>query len=322
MPAISVIMPVYNTGETFLREAVDSILNQSFSDFEFIIINDGSENNVEEVIKSYDDKRIIYIKNQNNIGIVKTLNNALKIARGKYIARMDSDDISYPQRFETQHNFMENNPDCGVCGTNILIKSKDKCEISDYKSTHNEIVLSMLFKGCHFCHPTVFIRKEVLDKNDLKYKEEDIHAEDYGLWLNLMEKTRFHNLEDILITYRLHDKNISVVYNDIQDKTLVQLMMKFQKKCLGLKTDNLKEPFFKIIKNKKLSSSELDRVLDYYLELFDTKEIFEEKIYTKNQVLGLCKKAIFNTKPDLKFFFVILKPKLIRNLVLRYLNLL
>lgn len=322
MSAISVIMPVYNIEETVLREAVESILIQTFTDFEFIIINDGSDNNVDDVIKSYNDDRIIYIKNDSNLGIVKSLNKAVDIARGKYIARMDADDISYPERFETQYSFMEENPDCGVCGSNIVIIGDNKFHISNYRETHNEIRYSMLFKGCHICHPTVFIRKKVLDENSLKYNEEDIHAEDYGLWLNLMEKTRLHNLKDILVTYRIHDKNISVIYKDLQDKTLIRLMLEFQKKCLGFKTDNLHVPMFKLMKKIKLTSSELNEVLDYYLEWFDAEIIFKEKIYTKNQVLGLCKKAIFNTEPDLKLFFVIFKPRLIKILVLRYLNLL
>lgn len=322
MAAISVIMPVYNTEEPFLREAVESILNQTFADFEFLIINDGSENNVEDVIKSYNDNRIIYIKNENNLGIIKSLNKAIDIARGKYIARMDSDDISYPERLETQYRFMENNPDCGVCGSNIMILSGNKFQSSNYKESHNEIVYSMLFKGCHLCHPTAFIRKKVLDENSLKYNEEDIYAEDYGLWLNLMDKTRIHNLKDILVKYRMHDKNVSVIHKDFQDKTLISLLLKFQHKFFGFKTDNLHLPLFKMMKNIKLTTSELDKILDYYFEWFEADIIFKERIYTKNQVLGLCKKAIFNTEPDLKLLFVIFKPKLIKILILRYLNLL
>lgn len=322
MPEISVILPVYNTPETFLREAVESILNQSFSDFELIIINDGSSNNAEDVIKSYTDKRIIYKKNEENLGIIKALNNALKVAKGKYIARMDSDDVSYTERFAFQHKFMEENPDYGVCGSNILITQSGSCKVSEYYSEHEKIKYAMLFLGSHLCHPAVFIRKSILDKYNLFYNEKDTFAEDYGLWLNLLDKVKFYNLKEILLKYRVHEKNISVVYKDIQDEMRIRLMMKFQKKYLGLQTDKLEIPVLKVLRHEQLTSYELDLLLNYYLDLFKVKELFEEKIYTKNQVLGLCKKAIFNTKPDLKFFFVILKPKLIKNIILRYLNLL
>lgn len=322
MPEISVILPVYNTLETFLREAVESILNQSFSDFELIIINDGSSNNAEDVIKSYADKRIIYIRNEENLGIIKALNNALKIAKGKYIARMDSDDVSYTERFALQHKFMEENPDYGVCGSNILITQSGSCKVSEYYSEHEKIKYAMLFFGSHLCHPTVFIRKSILDKYKFFYNEKDTFAEDYGLWLNLLDKVKFYNLKEILLRYRVHEKNISVVYKDIQDEMRIRLMMKFQKNYLGLQTDNLEIPLLKVLRHKQLTSYELNLLLDYYIDFFKIKELFKEKIYTKNQVLGLCKKAIFNTKPDLKFFFVILKPKLIKNIILRYLNLL
>src|SRR5574344_639787 len=113
MPKISVVMPVYNTDETFLRESIESILNQSFKDFEFIIINDGSTNNAEDVILSYKDERIRYYKNDINLKLIKTLNRGLLLAEGEYIARMDSDDISLPTRFQTQVEFLGKNPNIG-----------------------------------------------------------------------------------------------------------------------------------------------------------------------------------------------------------------
>src|SRR5687768_2170096 len=115
MPVISVIMPVYNTA-AYLRESIESILTQTFKDFEFIIINDGSADNSEEIILGYNDQRIKYLKNEVNKGYVFSLNRALKIATGKYIARLDSDDLSLPGRLMAQYNFMENHPQVIVCG--------------------------------------------------------------------------------------------------------------------------------------------------------------------------------------------------------------
>ena len=115
-PAVSVVMPVYN-GEKYLRESIDSILNQTYTDYEFIIVNDGSNDKTEEIILSYNDNRIRYIKNEKNLQIVKSLNRGIELAKGRYIARMDADDISLPRRFEKQITFMENNLEIGVCGT-------------------------------------------------------------------------------------------------------------------------------------------------------------------------------------------------------------
>lgn len=116
---ISVVMPTYNTEVSILKEAVDSILNQTFGDFEFIIIDDGSTNNSVEYLKSLQDQRVKIIRNDTNIGITKSLNIGLRAAKGKYIARMDSDDIAFPDRFEIQYAFMESHPDVFVCGAKV-----------------------------------------------------------------------------------------------------------------------------------------------------------------------------------------------------------
>ena len=113
---VTVLMPVYN-GEMYLREAIDSILHQTFTDFEFLIINDGSTDNSETIILSYDDSRIRYEKNDSNLKLIATLNKGIELAKGKYIVRMDADDISIPDRIEKQVAFLEKNPDVGICGS-------------------------------------------------------------------------------------------------------------------------------------------------------------------------------------------------------------
>src|ERR1017187_7276972 len=115
-PYITVLMPVYNAAP-FLREAIDSILNQTFKNFELLIINDGSTDNCEEIILTYKDPRIRYIKNETNIKLISTLNKGIKLSKGKYIVRMDADDISFPDRIEKQVNYMETNPAIALCGT-------------------------------------------------------------------------------------------------------------------------------------------------------------------------------------------------------------
>ena len=120
MKKISVLMPAYNA-EKYIGEAIESILNQTYKDFEFIIINDGSIDRTEDIILSYDDPRIIYLKNKENSGIVASLNNGLKQAKGQYVARMDADDISLPTRFEKQLQYMESNQHIFVLGTSLIL---------------------------------------------------------------------------------------------------------------------------------------------------------------------------------------------------------
>ena len=162
-PKISVIMSVFNS-EKYLKEAVDSILEQTFTDFEFIITDDCSTDSSLAILEEYakKDNRIILLKNSENIGLTKNLNKMIDIAKGKYIARMDADDISLPKRFQIQYNFMEENSDIGVCGSNIgHIGTLDK--VSNHPLNHNEIKIGLLFK-CVMMHPTIVVRKNIITK--------------------------------------------------------------------------------------------------------------------------------------------------------------
>lgn len=207
---ISVIMPVYN-GEKYLNEAIDSILCQTFYDFEFIIINDSSTDNTENIIKSYNDERIVYIKNETNLGVAGTLNVGLKMAKGEYIARMDADDISLPNRFETQINFMENNPDVAVIGSSVeFIGSKSG--IFEYSETIDHSKIDLIFCSC-LAHPSVVIRKSVIDEGFL-YDNEFDKVEDYYLWIKISEKYKLCSLKDVLVKYRIHENQITQNYSD------------------------------------------------------------------------------------------------------------
>ena len=164
---ISVIMPVFNTQVSFLKEAVDSILTQSFKEFEFIIIDDGSTDRCREYLESLSDPRIVIIHNDKNLGVTKSLNIGLRVARGKYIARMDSDDISLPFRFEKQFTFMENNPEIIVCGSKIGVVGKSR-NLTTSKKVHftdmEEYRIKMLFVNPGPSHPTAFFRHDKMIK--------------------------------------------------------------------------------------------------------------------------------------------------------------
>lgn len=204
---ISVLMPVYN-GERFLRVAIDSILSQSFTLFEFILLNDGSTDESENIILSYKDERIVYVKNERNLGLIATLNNGIELCNGKYIARMDADDISLPDRFKRQFEFMESNSTCAVLGTNY-INFFDSFEVNLFGPETNDEIKTHLLFSCCVCHPSVFIRKESLKKLDVYYNKDYKHVEDYELWTRLIANSTIYNLQVPLLKYRHHTAQVS-----------------------------------------------------------------------------------------------------------------
>jgi len=206
-PKVSVLMPVFN-GEKYLKDAIESILNQSFSDFEFIIINDGSHDNSAAIIKSYSDKRIVFIENESNLGLIKTLNKGLDLAKGEYIARMDCDDRSVPNRIKEQVAFMESNKDVGACGSFYNIFVNNKKALADFPYDSEEIKCYLLFNS-PIPHPTVMIRSSVLKDNHVVYSSDYIHAEDYFLWSEIAKKSKLANVPKALLDYRLHPNQIT-----------------------------------------------------------------------------------------------------------------
>lgn len=206
---VSVIMSVYNA-EKYLEEAIVSILNQTYKNFEFIIINDGSTDNSLSIIEQYQkqDKRIFLI-NRNNKGLVVSLNEGINQAVGKYIVRMDADDISLPTRVEKQVKFMENNLDIGVCGTAITGFGYNlKKNIYRYSLSDDMLKTQLLFSSI-FAHPTVIMRKELFLNYNLYYKEKYKHAEDFGLWIEMAKYTKFANLKEALLKYRILENSVT-----------------------------------------------------------------------------------------------------------------
>ena len=210
---ISVLMPVYNTKEEYLRTSIESILNQTFTDFEFIIVNDGSTNNAEEVILSYKDNRIKYVK-QEKQGIVGALNNAWSKASGKYIARMDSDDIAYPERFAKQVNFLEESPEYSLVGSWAkIIPSKNIIKLPQ------DIKIMDLLADCMFIHPSIMFNKADFEKFNLQYETGFEYAEDYCLYANAVKHLKMTNLQEVLLDYRVYPENSSSKNRDIRIKS-------------------------------------------------------------------------------------------------------
>lgn len=204
-PTISVIMPVYNTVPDYLRDAIDSILGQTFTDFEFIIVNDGStDERVEKVIKSYKDKRIRYVYKENS-GITKTLLHGVDMARGEFIARMDSDDISLPERFATQVDFLRRHPDVSLVGAWVdVFPTHDR-----WKYIERPKFLDFMI-GNHVAHPVVMWRRADFEKYGLRYDDRCPVAQDYELWSRVVRVLKIANVPQVLLRYRFDKHNVSV----------------------------------------------------------------------------------------------------------------
>jgi len=255
MPKISVIMPVYNTEEKYLKEAIESILNQTFADFEFIIIDDGSSNNAQEVILSYKDSRILYIKNEQNLGLIKTLNKGLDLAKGEYIARMDSDDISLAERFQKQTDFLDKNSEVDILGTWFNCIPRDR--VIETFTADEEIRECMLINSNNIGHPTVMIRKSTVDDLKIRYDETYLYVEDYALWLSLIDKVKFANVPEILLNYRIHEKSVCQTKELEQSLNVQKIMVLAQGKYFGIDNENVLNVIEKLKTNQNIDSQDL-----------------------------------------------------------------
>lgn len=206
---VTVLMPVYN-GERYLREAIESILNQTFTDFEFLIINDGSTDSSVEIIESYNDPRIRLVHNEKNLKLIATLNKGIDLAQGEYIARMDCDDISLPERLEEQVEFMDANLAYALCGSWVEVIDENNVPtglIWKYEGDHNKI-LAALLSANQFAHSTVILRKSILTQG-FYYDANYAHAEDYELWLRIADSFKVSNIQKPLVKYRVHSTSIT-----------------------------------------------------------------------------------------------------------------
>jgi glycosyltransferase involved in cell wall biosynthesis len=226
---VSVIMPVFNS-DKYLRESIDSTIHQTFSNFELIIINDGSEDDSEKIIKSFADARIRYIKHPENKGLIYTRNEALRLSNGQYIAFLDSDDIAIPQRIERQVAFLESNPDFGMVGSWVKTIDENGIVINNcikHTAKPEVIPVILLFKN-YFTTSSVMVRKSCLP--DAPFDQDFPIAEDYNLWIKIAERSKVWNLQEVLTCYRLHNENIhKQLYQKMRELDMLQLTRQLSK---------------------------------------------------------------------------------------------
>jgi len=289
MPKISVIMPVYNTKEEYLREAIESILKQSYSDFELIIVDDCSDEFIAKIISTYYDERIKYFRLATNQGAAAARNFAISKASGKYLAFMDSDDISLPERFSKQIQFFDKHPEIGCLGTKAKIIGDD-CEKMEFPkpTEHSEIENFLIFNGCVFCQSSVMLKKEILDKNNIKYQSQFVPAEDYALWLDLVGKTRFAVLEELLVFYRFYAENISHRQKERQQQKGIEAQLSVLERYCHIQNFN-NDIWLKFFKGNTLSSDELVHLNN---NLTDIIKFFQANDYDKKAVYSLFQKKL------------------------------
>lgn len=230
-PAISVVMTAFNA-TLYIKDAIQSILDQTFSDFEFIIINDGSTDNTLAIAKSFNDSRLRIFSNDKNLGMAANFNKGIALSRGEFIARMDADDISLPVRFEKQITFLRKNREIGIVGSYVKTIGKSGGRTVRYFTRPEEVKASLLF-STSLAHPSVMMRREIFSKFNLNYRAEFNPADDYDLWERASAFTKIANMPNVLLLYRVHEKNITSTKNEERKAGASEVRLR-QIKKLGL----------------------------------------------------------------------------------------
>lgn len=287
-PEISVIMPVFNAS-SFLKESIESILNQTFSNFELIILNDKSTDSSLDIIKELQakDSRIIVIDKAQNVGPANLRNEGFNAAKGQYIALMDADDIALPARFEKQLDFLKNNPEVGVCGTGFTFFGAESKTIKH--SEHHDAIKVSFLHSCNIGNPTVMLKKEVL--GDFKFENEYVPVEDYDLWSRLLAKTKFYNIPESLLNYRQHTCNISKTKIENVNRSVRKVKIN-QLKKLGIDPSEPNIDFYlnAVSLRKKLSAEDIIETIKASKHILSQNEkigYFNQQILTNhiNKVL-------------------------------------
>lgn len=292
MPRVTVLMPVYN-GAKYIAEAIESVLSQTFTDFEFLIINDGSTDNTQTVIKQYPDPRIRLVTNPKNLQLIATLNKGLDLARGEYIIRMDSDDRCLPERFTKQVKFMDAHPEVGICGTwSVTMGEGITPWETHWPSEHNAIRTHLLMNTA-ISHPTTIFRRSLFEQHKLKYDSQFLHVEDYELWARAADLFKVANLPEVLLAYRVHASQISAPTNKVQQINADQVRTILLNK-LGIEPTPVELAIFNRINNQdfKADLAYLKAVSEWLTKLYNANA--QTKRYRQQDLQALFKDRWFS----------------------------
>lgn len=273
---ITVLMPAFNSAPVIQR-AIASVLQQRGPSFDFMIIDDGSTDSTCSIVRSYADPRIRLIENGENRGVASTLNRGLDLAKGKYILRMDSDDICYPSRFTRQFQFMEKNPEVGISGTWIRFFG-DELTVVDRSPVGSGVIKAyLLFDTPHY-HPTVIMRRDFLTRYNLRYDPAFHRTEDYDLWFRAADFFPLENIPEPLLRFRCHTSSVtSTASETMEEQTCMLLRRALLRIGVEPSPDELKFHFL-IAKGRRVGS----------LGLLKEAESWLQKLAEKNQKSGYC----------------------------------
>jgi len=293
-PLVSVLMAVYN-GEKYIHQAIESILNQTYTNFEFLIVNDASTDNTKKIIEKYNDPRIKIIENNTNIKLAASLNKGLNLAMGEYIVRMDADDISRNDRIEKQVQFMEANLNVGVCGSWFSEINNPDAFYKPYCTS--EQIKTAFLQGCAIAHPSCILRKSFFTKYNLKYDPEFLVAQDYELWTRAIHFFDFANIPEFLLYYRKNQEGTGAKNRELQKQNGTKIIYRQIKELCPDISDKDFEIFLSFIKQNFSYSQnyvgEVWKVLTKFIEANDIKKEYSAEIldkYFKNKWYRLCRK--------------------------------
>jgi glycosyltransferase involved in cell wall biosynthesis len=279
---VSVIMAVYKEKEMHLMAAIESVLRQTYNDIEFIIVNDNPLGEVlDKYLVSIRDPRIVYVRNTENKGLTSSLNKAISISKGEYIARMDADDVCMPERIEKQVAYLEKHRDIDILGTNATVINEHGEIIGNIDNDYSEsYIKAATYFGAPLIHPTVMFRRSVFTEHKLYYNESYRYAQDYELWTRAVFAVRVNLLQERLLMWRENENRVSTKNNDSQHEFAKQIHLR-QIERLGITPDQ------EDIKNNEIlfchagtTTIGLYRVFLWVLEVMknnDKKNIFPER---------------------------------------------
>lgn len=285
MPKVSVVMPVYN-GEKYLREAIDSIVAQTFTDWEFIIVNEfGSDDGSASIVAEYakKDERFHLVQNEKKLGLAESLNVGFRQSKGEYIARMDADDLSHPERFAKQVVLLDANPHVGICGTWQHHFGKDTDWVHKPQTTSDGCMARLLF-NCDLCHSTLMLRRKVIFEHNLFY-DNSFSAEDYELWCRAMLVTDIVNIPEVLGEYRIGADNITASKKQMLDVESGQLVARNLQMALGITLDSADHELFQGWSNpfdkfpneiRQIRLADFERILRKIYAVNNRKQFYRE----------------------------------------------
>lgn len=308
-PILSVLMPVFNS-EQFVAEAIDSILNQTFKDFEFLILDDASTDKSFEIIKDFENKdsHIKVYQNEKNLGVVESRNKLIELSQGKYIAWIDSDDIALPNRFEKQIKFLEEHPEIGLVGAYpVIIDENSKKTGKWWFETDPQKLKIELFFHSPFLSSSIVIRKSALPQN--YYDSRFPVAEDFDLYSKISENSEIANIHETLVKYRINSKGLSKSNSEKMENLSVQVIKECAER-LGIK---LEKSTIKNLRKPKTASkiafeeiSEIEKSLILLKDLLLKKDDFNKTAVTEviqKYWFETCRKSTHNGLKILKIFF-------------------